>query len=139
MATPVSPVADEYNTVWAPIRSPLYSTEKRRLPAAPGRTMGVAEAHRHRHTRRLEARVAEPTAGSKYHDLCGADRPWSQFDTPSDGMASIPLAHEVAVFPVVPLALDNIIQIEVASAWPKSLDDTYGRPVCKGVALRVER
>jgi hypothetical protein len=40
--TRVSPVADEYETVWAPILSPLYRTENRRLPAAVGKTIAVA-------------------------------------------------------------------------------------------------
>jgi hypothetical protein len=40
--TRVSPVADEYKTVWAPILLPLYRTEKRRLPAAAGKTIAVA-------------------------------------------------------------------------------------------------
>jgi hypothetical protein len=38
----VSPVADEYKTVWVPILSPLYRTENRRSPAAVDKTMPVA-------------------------------------------------------------------------------------------------
>src|SRR5271169_4311837 len=42
VATRVSPVADEYETVWAPILIPLYRTENRRSPAGVGKTTAVA-------------------------------------------------------------------------------------------------
>src|SRR5215472_19149330 len=40
--TRVSPVADEYETVWVPILMPLYRTENRRLAIAVGKTNAVA-------------------------------------------------------------------------------------------------
>src|SRR5580704_1472120 len=42
VSTRVSPVAGEYETVWAPILKPLYWTENRRLPPAAGKTIAVA-------------------------------------------------------------------------------------------------
>lgn len=44
--TRVSPLADEYGMVWAPILLPLYGTENRRLPAAAGKTTAVAACAR---------------------------------------------------------------------------------------------
>src|SRR5262245_59963819 len=40
--TRVSPVADEYETVWVPILMPLYRTENRRLAVAVGKANAVA-------------------------------------------------------------------------------------------------
>src|SRR6516162_8471902 len=42
VSTRVSPVAGEYETVWAPIVKPLYRTENRRLPPAAGKAIAVA-------------------------------------------------------------------------------------------------
>jgi hypothetical protein len=44
--TRVSPVADEYKTVWVPILLPLYKTENRRLPVAAGKTIAVSAPER---------------------------------------------------------------------------------------------